>query len=124
MPYQGFQELELWKKTRALKNEVFELVKQFPTEEKFRLSDQLIRSSRSVTSQVAEGHGRRSYPDRLRFCIIARGSLSETLNHFFDALDCNYITGEILTYYKNRIGEVERLMNGYISFLEKNITAR
>jgi len=121
MPYQSFEELDLWKKARMLKIEIFELVKTFPAEEKFRLSDQLIRSSRSITSQIAEGYGRRTAPDRIRFCIIARGSLSETLNHLSDTFDCSYITIEIMNYYRNKIEEVERLMNGYINYLEKNI---
>jgi four helix bundle protein len=121
MAYQNFEDLEVWKKGRVLKNEVFETVKSFPSEEKFRLTDQLIRSSRSVTTQIAEGHGRRTFPDRIRFCIVARGSLSETLNHFIDAFDCGYITNEQLSYYRNKIDEEERLLNGYINYLEKNI---
>lgn len=121
MPYQSFEELEVWKKSRIFKNEIFELVKSFPKEEKFRLVDQLIRSSRSVSTQIAEGHGRRTFPDRLRFCIIARGSLSETLNHLIDAFDCNYLTDDMLSYCRNKINEIERLLNGYINYLEKNI---
>lgn len=121
MPYQNFEELEVWKQSRALKKEVFALIKSFPKEEKFNLSDQLLRSARSVPTQIAEGHGRRTFPDRLRFCIIARGSLSETLNHFIDAYDCNYITEEKMAYYRKRIEETERLLNGYINYLEKNI---
>lgn len=96
-----------------------QLVKTFPAEEKFRLVDQLIRSSRSVNTQLAEGHGRRTWPDRLRFCVIARGSLSETLNHLIDAFDEKYINEEKLNYFRNKIAEVEKLLNGYISYLEK-----
>jgi four helix bundle protein len=124
MPYQNFEELEVWKKARELKNEIFVLSKTFPADEKFRLTDQLIRSSRSVATQIAEGHGRRTNPDRLRFCIIARGSLSETLNHLIDAFDCNHINEERLKYFRKRIEDVERLLNGYINFLEKNIVSK
>lgn len=120
MAYQNFEELEVWKKSRDLKNEIFTLVKTFPSEERYSLSDQLLRSSRSVPSQIAEGHGRRTYPDRLRFCIIARGSLSETLNHFIDAADCKYIDKEKLAYFRTKVEEIERLLNGYINYLEKN----
>jgi four helix bundle protein len=67
--YQNFEQLEVWKKARQLKKDIYELVKTFPAEEKFRLVDQLIRSSRSVNAQIAEGHGRRTFPDRLRFCL-------------------------------------------------------
>ncbi|QEC67938.1 four helix bundle protein [Panacibacter ginsenosidivorans] len=119
--HQSFTELEVWKKTGLLKNEVYELVKTFPLEEKFRLTDQMIRSSRSINSNISEGHGRFTYKDQLHFCIQARGSLSETYNHLIDALDCRYINGEQLTYYKTKIDEVERLLNGYISFLRNNL---
>jgi len=117
--YQNFEELELWKKARIMKNELFDLVKQFPSEEKFRLIDQTIRSSRSINTQVAQGHGRRTFPDRIRFCVIARGSLSETLNHLIDAFDCNYINDQQLEYFRIKITEIEKLLNGYISWLEK-----
>ena len=121
MPYQGFEQLEVWKKARELKKEIAGLVKQFPPEEKFRLTDQIIRSSRSILSQIAEGHGRRTFPDRLRFCIIARGSLSETLNHLIDAYDSNYIFSEVLYYFRNKIEELERILNGYIHFMDNKI---
>ena len=124
MPYNSFEALDLWKKVRILKNDIFKLVKTFPVEERFRLSDQLIRSSRSIGAQIAEGHGRRTFPDKMRFCIIARGSLNETLNHVVDAFDCNYIDENILLLYKEKINEVERLMNGYINHLEKNVQGK
>lgn len=52
---------------------------------------------------------------------MARGSLSETYNHLIDALDCKYITEEQLNYFKNKIDEVEGLLNGYIAYLRKNL---
>jgi four helix bundle protein len=51
----------------------------------------------------------------------AGGSLSETYNYLIDAFDCSYIDKEQLKYFKIKIDEVERLLNGYISFLRKNI---
>lgn len=119
MPYHSFEELEAWKKARQLKIEIRELAKAFPAEEKFRLTDQIIRSSRSVGTQIAEGHGRQTYPDRIRFCVIARGSLTETSAHLIDALDEKYITEEQVNQFKIKITEVEKLLNGYINWLEK-----
>ena len=118
---QSFTELEVWKKARILKNELKELTSKFPPEEKFRLTDQLIRSSRSITANISEGHGRFTYKDQLHFCIQARGSLSETQNHLIDALDCGYISATQLDYYKNMADETGRLLNGYITFLRNNI---
>ena len=124
MGYAGFEELEVWKKSRALKLEIRDLVKSFPTEEKYRLSDQLIRSSRSVSSQIAEGHGRSTWPEKIRYCVIARGSLSEVLNHLIDAYDEGFIIEERLNHFKNKITEVEKLLNGYIKYLEKRATIK
>ena len=118
---QSFTELEVWKKARTLKIELRNLTNSFPPEEKYRLADQIIRSSRSITSNIAEGHGRFTYKDQLHFCIQARGSLSETHNHLIEALDCKYISQEQFDQYKLKIDEVGRLLNGYITFLRKNL---
>lgn len=119
--HQSFTELEVWKTARVFKNEMFDLSKTFPVEEKYKLSDQLIRASRSINANIAEGHGRYSYKDQLHFCIQARDSLSACYNHLIDALDCKYINKKQLDDFKSKIDEIERLLNGYISFLRKNI---
>ena len=113
----GFEHLELWKKARELKKEIIREARNFPSEEKFRLTDQLIRSSRSFNSLIAEGHGRFTYADQTHFCVQARGSLSETINHLIDALDEAYITIDKLNYYKQKAKEVEKMTNGYITYL-------
>ena len=111
----GFENLELWKKVREFKNEVSKEARKWPSEEKFKLTDQVIRSSRSINALLSEGHGRFTFPDQLHFCIQARGSLSETVNHLIDAFDEEYISEETLNYYKAK--EIERLLNGYITYL-------
>ena len=119
--HQSFTDLEVWKKTREFKNEIFNLVKSFPSEEKYRLVDQLIRCSRSINANISEGHGRFTYKDQLHFCIQSRGSLSETYNHLIDAFDCGYITREQLNSLKVKIDEVGKMLNGYITWLRKNL---
>ncbi len=85
------------------------------------MSSQIIRSSRGINATISEGHGRFTYKDQIHFCIMARGSLSETYNHLIDALDCKYISQEKLEYFKIQIDGVERLLNGYIAYLRKNL---
>ena len=113
----GFENLELWKKVREFKKEVAKEARTWPAEEKFKLIDQVIRSSRSINALLAEGHGRFTFADQLHFCIQARGSLSETINHLIDAFDENYISRERLNYFKTKGKEIERLLNGYIIYL-------
>ena len=115
--YQSFTDLIVWRKARSLKNEIYTLLHTFPEHEKFRLIDQIIRSVRSIGSNLAEGHGRYTYKDQLHFCIQARGSLTETHNHLIDALDCNYNSETEISYFSERIEDLRRLLNGYISYL-------
>ena len=115
--HQRFTDLNVWKQARAFKLEIYELVKVFPKEEKFELSNQLIRSVRSIPANIAEGHGRFTYKDQIHFCIQARGSLSETRNHLIDAYDRTYINQEALKQLEEKITNVEKLLNGYITFL-------
>src|SRR5437870_4678692 len=113
----GFEELELWKKVREFKNEIRKIVKSFPSEERFRLIDQITRSSRSINALISEGHGRFTYADQIHYCIQARGSLTETINHLIDAFDDKYISEDILSSFKLKGKEIERLLNGYLKFL-------
>ncbi|NBC82221.1 MAG: four helix bundle protein [Bacteroidetes bacterium] len=57
----SFKELEVYKQTRELARIIFELTKTFPKEEKYSLTDQIRRSSRSVGAQIAESWGKRRY---------------------------------------------------------------
>ena len=115
----GFEELELWQKVRSFKNDIRKLAKTFPSEEKFRLTDQLIRSSRAFNASLSEGHGRLNYQDQINYCIQARGSLSETVNHLIDAFDDGYIETEPLDVMRSHAKEIERMLNGYLAFLRK-----
>ncbi len=114
----SFTELEVWKQSRKIRNWVSDLTKTFPSEEKYRLADQIIRSSRSIGNNLAEGHGRFHYQDNIRFCIMARGSLSETLDHLIIALDEKIIPDEILNSFQTEYETCLKLLNGYIQYLK------
>ncbi len=113
----AFTDLEVWQKSRALRTTISELTKTFPADEKYRLSDQIIRSSRSIGNNIAEGHGRFHYVDSSRFLITARGSLIETLDHLIIALDEKYISEDIFNKFKADCEECLRMLNGYINYL-------
>ena len=113
----SFEDLETWKKCRQLRQDISKLIKRFPIEEKWRLTDQLIRSSRSVTANIAEGHGRFHYQDNLKFCRNARGSLNETLDHLICANDEEIISTNEFNDLRQKYNECHRLLNGYITFL-------
>lgn len=119
MGFATFEELEAWKLSRQLKNEIRILLKDFPSEEKYRLVDQTIRSSRSVGTNIAEGFGRFHYKENSKFCRTGRGSLMETLNHLIDAFDEGYIDQKCLDSYREKILHCNKVLNGYIAYLNK-----
>ena len=114
----SFTELETWMQARKSRNWVSALTKSFPIEEKYRLTDQVIRSSRSIGNNIAEGHGRYYYQDNIRFCVLARGSLSETLDHMIIALDEKIINEEVLKIFEAEYERCLKLLNGYIAYLK------
>ncbi len=59
----SFEDLDVWKRCRELKNIFIKLAKSFPKDERFRLTDQLVRAARSVTNNIAEGYGRFHYKE-------------------------------------------------------------
>ena len=116
----SFTELNVYKECRSLRKQISQLVKsQFPDIEKFKLTDQIIRSSRSVTANLSEGYGRFYFKENIQFCRISRGSLSETLEHLITAFDEGYITQSQLDSFKQQIENCGKLLNGYINYLKK-----
>ena len=114
-----FRDLDVWKKCKALRQDLWKLCKTFPAEEKYRLSDQIIRASRSVTACIAEGYGRFHHQENIQFCRQSRGSLYELIDHIDVAYDCEYIDDnkceELFEYIKKCIW----ILNGYIKHLKK-----
>ena len=116
----SFEELVAYQKAREFRKLISALAKELPQEEKFRLKDQILRSSRSVTAQIAEGHGRFHYQENIQFCRIARGSLDETHEHLNIALDEGFISSAKHHELLERKLEVGRVLNGYINYLIKS----
>ncbi len=117
----SFKELEVWKSARELRKSISNLTKNFPKEERYRLGDQIIRSSRSVAANIAEGFGRYHYQENIQFCRQAWGSLNETLEHLICAFDEGFITEEEFKNQKAVFDSCLKLLNGYIGYLKKAV---
>jgi four helix bundle protein len=113
-----FEELAVWKMARELRIEISNLTQRFPKIEQFRLSDQMIRASRSVAANIAEGSGRFHHQENIQFCRHARGSLMELLEHSMVSLDENYISDIEYQVLKDKILLTNKVLNGYISYLK------
>lgn len=119
MEFKGFRELESYRKARTLRINIALLTKAFPGKEQYLLTAQLVRASRSITANIAEGYGRYTYNDTKNFFIIARGSTTEVLEHCQTAFDEGYINEEVFRNCEQLCEEIYRLLNGYIAYLNK-----
>jgi four helix bundle protein len=116
----SFEDLECWKSARELRIFVAQnIIPKFSIEEKYALTSQLRRSSRSVSDNIAEGYGRFHYQENIQFCRIARGSLCESLNQVITAKDENYIEEDLLQQFRERFERTKAILNGYINYLVK-----
>lgn len=107
-----FQDLLAYKKGFIVAMEVFELTKSFPKEEIYSLTDQIRRSSRSVTITIAEAYRKREYPKYFHSKLTdADAENSETQGWLEYALACNYISQEIHDSVLEKLKEVGKLIN-------------
>jgi four helix bundle protein len=120
-----FEDLECWKACRELRVFVARtLCKALPKDERYRLGDQILRSARSTTANIAEGYGRFHYLDNAKFCSNARSSCWETIDHMITANDEELISQDLLDRGRAVAAKAVALLNGYISYLRKAATTK
>ena len=115
----NFKELNVWQKSYDLCLVIYKVTKKYPKEEIYGLVSQLRRVAVSIPSNIAEGYGRKTTSDYLRFLYIAYGSVSELETQIMISGDLDYIKEGVLTEIRDNITEVERMLKGLINSLEK-----
>ena len=117
--FKSFESLKVWQKARQIRNKIYQLCKCFPKEETYKLTDQMIRSSRSIGNNISEGYGRYHYQENIQFCRQSRGSADELIDHLITALDCEYIQIGNYQVLRDQIIECIKMTNGYIAYLNR-----
>lgn len=115
----SFEDLNCWKKGREIRIKVSELVKTFPSEERFELVSQMRRASRSVTHNIAEGYGRFHFQENIQFCRVSRGSSYELIDQIDCALCEKYISDKTASSLADEMRVGIKIINGYINYLKK-----
>ena len=87
----GYQDLDVWKKSMDLIREIYSLIRRLPKEENYALSDQMRRAVISIASNIAEGYGRNSKNDFVRFLNIANGSKCELETQLYACTVLGYV---------------------------------
>lgn len=116
----AFKKLLAYQKGFDLAMEIFRLTKSFPREEQYSLTSQIIRSSRSVCSAIAEGYRKRQYVKHFKSKMSdADSENSETQLWLEFAYACDYITEQKRIELNNKSEEMGRLIHFMIRNPEK-----
>jgi four helix bundle protein len=109
---QNYRELVAWQKAMDLAAGVYEISKCFPPDERFGLTAQIRRAAVSIASNIAEGQGRGSDADFVRFLRIAYGSLREVETQLLLSLRLGFTTEDAIRLPMDLCAEFGRLLNG------------
>ncbi|MGE5264505.1 MAG: four helix bundle protein [Acidobacteriota bacterium] len=113
---ESFRDLVVYRKTRAFQREIFKISLGFPKDEKFSLTDQIRRSSRSIGANIAEAWAKRRYEKHfLSKLTDADGEQCETQHWIGTALECEYLSLEQVKALMDNCTEIGRMHGGMMS---------
>ncbi|MBP7508200.1 MAG: four helix bundle protein [Prolixibacteraceae bacterium] len=115
----NYLELKFWKKSRELVKQVYLITDSFPKNQQFCLSNQMQRAVISIPSNIAEGAGRNSSKEFVRFLDIANGSAFELETQLFLSYDFGYVTSEIINSLISDLKEIQKMIYKFRLNLEK-----
>lgn len=113
-----YKKLIVWQKSMNLVVEVYKIVKLLPKEETYALSDQMRRSVISIPSNIAEGQGRDSTREYIRFLSIARGSCFELDTQLNACVMVQYIFEKDAAVALSLLNEIIRMLTAIINKLK------
>ncbi|MBK9188901.1 MAG: four helix bundle protein [Phycisphaerales bacterium] len=115
---QSYRDLVAWQRARVLVRGVYELTAGLPASERFGLMSQMRRASIGVMSNIAEGYGRGSRQDYMRFLRIARGSLFELESQVVVSMDLGFFEQDQAQRLHALVEEVAKPLSGLLRALE------
>lgn len=114
------RDLIAWQKAVDLCLTIYSVTKAFPSDEKFGLVSQLRRAGVSVASNIAEGYGRGTRQDYIRFLRAARGSIYEIDTQLLIASRLEYLSSESFQKIESQVNECSRILLGLIRSLDQD----
>ena len=120
----SFKSLTVYIKAKDLVKDIYNIVKLFPLEERYALSDQLRRAVISVPSNIVEGINRMSNKEKSHFLEIAYASLMEVCCQIDIAKDLGFIDKQTNEDLENKINEIGKLISGLRKSILKGIECK
>jgi len=108
----NFEKLDVWQKAIDFADLVYNLIRDFPADERFGLTSQMRRAAVSVSSNIAQGTSRISQTDFARFIEIATGSVFEVVSQSFIGRRQGFLTEEGFRALYSSVDEIGRMLSG------------
>ena len=112
-----FHDLNVWDEGHKLVLSIYKLVEKLPSKERFILGSQMLRAVISITSNIAEGFGRRGLKEKIQFYSISRASLTELQNQLFICRDVGYLSARKFDLIWEQSVVVHKMLNALIKSL-------
>jgi four helix bundle protein len=117
----NYRNIKAWQKADELVMEIYDATRSFPQEELYGLTSQMRRAAISVAANIAEGTGRNTEKDYLRFLYQARGSLTEVEYYIQLSAKLGYLSNGDFDVLRETRDEAGRVMQGLIRHIESKI---
>ena len=114
----NYKTLDVWILSMEIINEIYELTKLYPNEEKYGLTNQTRRAAVSIACNIAEGMGRNYKKDSIQFIHISRGSAYEVETLLSISQMINIIDEQMYNRLNKKLERNIQMINGLINFLE------
>ncbi len=124
MKIERFEDIQSWKEAKKLSVAIYQLTNREVFNRDFGLRDQVRRASVSIMANIAEGFGRNSRKDFMRFLSFANGSALEVQSHLYIAVEMDYITRDEFDNLYQQLHSISRLIGGFIHYLSKQPDTR
>ncbi len=122
---QGHRDLKVFQLAFESAMEIFTVSQSFPKEERYSLTDQIRRSSRSVAANIAEGYRKRQYPNMFISKLAdADAEATETQVWLDFALRCNYLTNDHHDQLTSRYAEIGKMLGSMIAHPDRFVPTR
>lgn len=115
----NFEDLKVWQKSHELVLDIYRVTKYFPSNEKYRLTDQICRSASSVAANIVEGNSRKHKKEFLQYINTAYASLEETKYHLLLARDLGYLKSKDYEGLIDRATEINKMLNSLRKYLTR-----
>ena len=121
----SFRDLEVYKMSRQLSKEIFEISKSFPKDEIYSLTDQVRRSTRSIGAKIAEAWAKRRYEKHFISKLTDSDGEQQETQHWIEvAYDCNYISESAMNIYLEKCISIRKMLNSMMTKSKQFCTSK